>query len=357
MSWSISIGRLLGSELKVHVTFFLLLFWIGAAAYATAGAAAAIDSVLFVVALFACVIAHEYGHALTARRFGISTRDITLLPIGGMARLERMPENPKQEILVALAGPAVNIVIWAVLALVFGARASLQDMAVIGGQDVPFVTRLASVNLFLALFNLLPAFPMDGGRVLRAVIALFTNRVRATQLAAIAGQIMAFLFGFLGLTSGNFLLLLIAFFVFMAAGAESSDVQLRSLARSMLARDAMITSFESLMPGDSLSAADMTLIRTTQHEFPVLNPDGTLAGFLTRSAIFKAHHAEHKPRQVAELMVQAPALPLNAKLSQVLDAMQDGGTPAVAITGPGGQVIGYITRENIGELIVVSNRA
>src|SRR6056297_3471320 len=115
MGWSFSIGRLFGSELRVHVTFFLLLIWIGAVAWSAGGMAAAAENVLFVAALFACVVAHEFGHALTARRYGIRTPDITLLPIGGLARLERMPEKPREEILVALAGPAVNVVIWLVL--------------------------------------------------------------------------------------------------------------------------------------------------------------------------------------------------------------------------------------------------
>ncbi|WP_372603526.1 site-2 protease family protein [Actibacterium sp.] len=357
MTWSFEIGRLFGSTVRVHVTFFLLLFWIGAAAYVENGQAAAIDSLLFILALFACVVAHEYGHALTARRYGIVTRDITLLPIGGMARLERMPEKPGQEILVALAGPAVNIVIWAVLALVFGARASLDDLSVMSPETVSFAARLASVNLFLALFNLLPAFPMDGGRVLRAVVTIFTDRVQATRIAAAAGQVMAFLLGFLGLASGNPLLLLIAFFVYMAAGAESSEVQLRALARNMLARDAMITHFESLAPSDSLHAANMALIHTTQAEFPVLHADGTLAGFLTRNAIFAADKAEHKPLSISEIMQPAGlTLPLTARLTDALDALYAENTAAVGITGPNGAMIGFITRENIGELMVISGR-
>jgi Zn-dependent protease len=181
MSWSFSIGTVLGSELRVHATFLLLLAWIGTAAFASGGPIAAMVNVAFVVALFACVVAHEFGHALMARRFGVRTPDITLLPIGGMARLEKIPEAPAQEIAVALAGPAVNIVIWAGLTLLFGAGDSLSTLGAIDDTGEGFVARLAAINLFLAVFNMIPAFPMDGGRVLRAALATRMDRVLAPQ--------------------------------------------------------------------------------------------------------------------------------------------------------------------------------
>jgi Zn-dependent protease len=188
MSWSFSIGTVLGSELRVHATFLLLLAWIGTAAFASGGPTAALVNIAFVLALFACVVAHEFGHALMARRFGVRTPDITLLPIGGMARLEKIPEAPAQEIAVALAGPAVNIVIWAGLTLLFGANDSLSTLGAIDDTGEGFVARLAAINLFLAIFNMIPAFPMDGGRVLRAALAVGMDRVRATKIAATAGQ-------------------------------------------------------------------------------------------------------------------------------------------------------------------------
>lgn len=224
MSWSFPIGRLFGSELRVHVTFFLLLAWIGGEAYMAAGPMAAAINVGFVLSLFLCVVAHEYGHALMARRYGIPTPDITVLPIGGLARLARMPERPSAEIAVALAGPAVNVAIWAVLTA-FGASADTGMFFGYGGAS--FLGSLSAVNLFLVLFNMIPAFPMDGGRVLRAVLALRFDRLRATKIAAGAGQALAVGFAVWGVTSGNPLLVLIAVFVFMAASAEAKAMEQR----------------------------------------------------------------------------------------------------------------------------------
>ena len=358
MTWSFPIGHLFGSELRVHATFFLLLLWIGVVGWMQAGPVGALMSVLFILALFTCVVAHEFGHALMARRYGIATPDITLLPIGGLARLERMPEKPAQEIAVALAGPAVNVVIWLVLVMVFRAPTDLEQLAEIEDPATGFLGRLAVVNLILVVFNMLPAFPMDGGRVFRALLSTRMSRVQATRIAAQAGQVMAFAFGFLGLVSGNPLLLLIAVFVFIAATSESTDVALREIARNLGTRDAMITSFESLPEDASLDDAARALIRTTQHEFPVLHPDGTLAGFLTRSALYSALAAEERrTAPIGPLLDRdVPTIGVRAPLSAALDAMQRAGAPAIAVTGPGGGVIGYVTPENLGELMVVARQ-
>ncbi|KUJ80881.1 protease [Ruegeria marisrubri] len=356
MTWSFTLGRLFGSELRVHVTFFLLLAWIGFAAYAEGGWPAAVENVIFVVALFACVVAHEFGHALMARRYGIRTPDITLLPIGGLARLERMPEKPTQEVMVALAGPAVNIVIWGVL-VVFGAGVQLDTMAEIDSAQIDLFTRLAYINLFLAVFNMIPAFPMDGGRVFRALLCMRMDRVKATRMAASAGQFVAILFGFLGLSTGNPILVLIAVFVFIAANAESQDVAMRAVARRVLARDAMITSFEALSPTDTLNTAAQAVIHTTQHEFPVLDYNGELLGFVTRGQLFAALAGDHPRSDPATSIMETdiPRVPLTAGLETVLDALHKG-APAIAVCTESGRMVGYITRENIGELMVIRGR-
>ncbi len=358
MSWSFPIGRLFGSELRIHVTFLLLLGWIAYAGWQAGGSTAAIAHTLFAIALFACVIAHEFGHALTARRYGIATPDITLLPIGGVARLERMPEKPGQEIVVALAGPAVNLAIWALLGLLsgaFGTAGGGSNGGALTGQTLASLPAdLARVNLWIALFNLLPAFPMDGGRVLRALLAMRTDRVTATRRAAQAGQALALLMGLAGFATGNLILLLIGFFILMAAGAESSEVAMQSALRGLKARDAMITSYETLTPEDSLDAAAAALIRTTQHEFPVVEaPGGHPVGLLTRTDLFAALSQTPRPREVAAVMQRdLPRAGPEDELEKVLQLLADG-APAVMIPGLQGGLLGYVTRENVGELMVM----
>ncbi len=356
MAWSFSLGRLLGSELRVHVTFFLLLAWVGFAAYSNGGWPAALNNILFVLALFACVVAHEFGHALMARRYGIRTPDITLLPIGGLARLERMPEKPMQEVWVALAGPAVNVVIWAIL-VVLGAGIQLGSLAQIDSAGTSLLSRLAYVNLLLAAFNMIPAFPMDGGRVFRALLCMKMERAKATRIAALGGQIVAVGLGFLGLTSGNPILVLIAVFVFIAANAENQDVALRSVARRVMARDAMITEFKALSPDDTLATAAQAVIHTTQHEFPVIDQNGGLMGFVTRDRLFAALAGDH-PRSdsaVSIMDTNIPQVELTSGLDKVLNGLHKG-APAIAVCTNSGHMVGYITRENIGELMVIQGR-
>jgi len=225
MSWSWRIGRIAGIDVYVHATFLLLLAWEALRHYQAHGdPAEALAGLVFVLVLFGIVVLHELGHALAARSYGIRTRDITLLPIGGVARLERVPREPGQELVVALAGPAVNVVlaagIYLGLALGRGPSPYGESLRVGGG----FLDRLFWVNVSLAVFNLLPAFPMDGGRVLRAVLALRLDYVRATRVAASVGQGLAFLFGILGLIYDPFLIF-IALFVWLGAAEEASKVQ------------------------------------------------------------------------------------------------------------------------------------
>ncbi|WP_171098627.1 site-2 protease family protein [Ruegeria sp. HKCCD7255] len=356
MAWSFSLGRVLGSELRVHVTFFLLLAWVGFAAYSSGGISATINNLIFVLALFACVVAHEFGHALMARRYGIRTPDITLLPIGGLARLERLPEKPVQEVLVALAGPAVNVAIWLVL-IVLGARMQPDTLSQIDQPHVALLNRLAYVNLVLALFNLIPAFPMDGGRVFRALLCLKMDRVKATRIAAFGGQMVAVGLGFLGLTTANPVLVLIAVFVFIAAGSESQDVAMRTIARRVMARDAMISSYHALTPEDTLTTAAQAVIHTTQHEFPVLDHNGDLLGFVTRNRLFAAL-AEESPRSAPATSIMETDIPrvaLTIELDTVLDKLHRGAA-AIAVCTKAGHMVGYITLENIGEFMVIQGR-
>jgi len=357
MQWSFPIGSVRGTEIRVHATFFLLLAWVMAAAWMAQGPAAAIVNVFFILAVFACVVLHELGHVLTARRYGVRTRDITLLPIGGLARLERIPEDPWQETIVALAGPAVNVVIWLVLTVALGASFSLNVVQSLEDPTLGFVERLAVVNLLLVLFNMIPAFPMDGGRVFRAVLSMFMDRVKATQTAARAGQVMAFAFGFLGLTGGSPLLVLIAIFIFFAANAESSDAVMRDRAHGARARDAMITSYEALGPQDTLAMAAQAVLRTEQSEFPVLDQDRRFLGMLTRASILRASEENRQSAQVSTALTTGiPQVRLDAPMDAVLDAISTAPVPAVAVTDRAEHFAGYITRENIGEWVILSRR-
>ncbi|UIJ71975.1 site-2 protease family protein [Aurantimonas sp. HBX-1] len=355
MPWSLTIGRLFGSEIRVHVTFLLLLLWIGVSAYQDGGQAAAIEGVAFILAIFACVVAHEFGHALAARRYGIATPDITLLPIGGVARLERMPERPREEIVVALAGPAVNVVIAAVLFLVLGARFDAASVAALDDPAAGFLARVATVNVFLVLFNLIPAFPMDGGRVLRALLAIRYDRATATRYAARAGQVLAFGFGFWGLTTGNVFLVFIAVFVYLAAAGESYQVGMEDAGRTVSAREAMITRFETLGPQATLANAAEALIRTTQHEFPVVDGAGQLRGILTQKALIQALARTGRDTPVVEVMVRdVPTIRENAALSFAMNRMREQDAPALGVVDRDGRLVAYITPENIAEYMLLA---
>ncbi len=256
MKWSWKIGEYAGIGVYVHATFFLIVGYFALTHWRTGGPGAALSGVLFILALFVCIVLHEFGHALTARKYGIATRDITLLPIGGLARLERMPDDPWQELWVALAGPAVNIVISVTLAawlMMTEGWTTLDQVAFDRLTLGSFLPILMVVNVILAAFNMLPAFPMDGGRVLRALLAMRTDYLRATQVASGLGQAMAFLFGFIGLYVGNPFLLFVALFVWMGAQQEASLVGMKSALGGIPVHHARTSTPVPYRPGWSVS--------------------------------------------------------------------------------------------------------
>lgn len=224
------IGSFRGIGVYIHWSFWMLILFYLVAASSSGGLAAGLTAVAFIFSVFACVVCHEFGHALAAARFGIPTKDITLLPIGGVARLERIPEKPVQELVIALAGPAVNVVIAAILVLPVMAGVLVGGSAPILGEGLDFLTQLLAANIILVVFNMLPAFPMDGGRVLRSLIALRTGHLRATEIAARIGRWMALAFAIYGLVSGAFMLILLAAFIFIAGTAELMGARVRAVA-------------------------------------------------------------------------------------------------------------------------------
>lgn len=355
MSWSFPIGTVKGTVIRIHLTFLLLLLWIGGTAYAAGGARAALASVVFICLLFLCVLLHEFGHVFAARRYGVQTPDITLLPIGGVARLERIPEKPSEELVVAIAGPAVNVVIAAVLFLLLGGVPPLDAMA-FESHGHGILERLAWVNVSLVLFNLIPAFPMDGGRMLRAALAWRMGYVRATQIAAGIGQAVAFALGVLGLFGGNPLLVFIALFVYLGAAGEYQAVQMRDVGRGIPVAEAMVTRFEVLPPSATVEDAVQLLIRTTQREFPVVDGAGVLRGVLTRDAMIRALQELGPEAPVLEVMQRdIPLIGQRQCLSEAMQALHGGGTPvpAVGVVDAAGRLVGLITPENVGEMMLV----
>lgn len=352
MTWAIPIGTVKGTVIRIHFTFLLFLIWIAAAHYAQGGRDAAIQGLIFVILLFLCVLLHEFGHVFAARRYGVQTPDITLLPIGGVARLERIPEEPSQELVVALAGPAVNVVIAAILYIVLGGFVPSESME-LQNPGVSLVGRLAAVNVFLAVFNLIPAFPMDGGRVLRAALAYRLGYSRGTEIAASVGQVVAFGLGLLGLM-GNPLLIFIAIFVYLGAASEAHAVQMRQASRGMLVSDAMITRFASLQPNSLVEDAVQCLIQTTQHEFPVVDGAGMLRGVLTRDDMIRALRDTGPQTPVIDVMrSDIPVIHHRLPLDEAMRLMQSKSLPAIGVMNGESRLVGLITPENIGEMMMV----
>jgi len=350
MKWSWKLTRLAGIDVYVHATFFILIAWIGLSYWQAEGSlAAVISGIGFILALFACVVLHELGHALAARRYGIRTRHITLLPIGGVAALERMPDDPKQEIAVAAVGPAVNLVIalglWLWLT-VSNVLVPVVQLSLTGG---PFLERLMAVNIMLSVFNLLPAFPMDGGRVLRAVLAMRMDRNQATRVAASVGQGLALWLGFMGLFYNPFLIF-IALFVWIGAAAEAGSEQIKSTLSGMAVGRAMLTDFKTLSPDEPLNRAIELTLAGSQKEFPVLVESVTV-GVLTQTDLLKGLQAQGEQARVGDWMQrEVQSAELDEPLEKVLERLQSCQCRLLSVT-EAGRLAGIVNLDNIMELI------
>lgn len=348
MKWSLRIGRFLGIDVFLHFTFLIFL---GVIWFYTQGS---LVTLAFFIAAFTCVVLHEYGHALAARRYGIPTRDITLLPIGGVARLERMPADPKQELVVAIAGPAVNLVIAALLygvCLAFGINPMVEADHFLHGR-ADFVITLMWWNLVMIVFNMLPAFPMDGGRVLRALLAMKLEYARATRVAATVGRGMALLFAYYAIFhSGSPMLIVIAFFVWMGAGEEAAAADQKALLSGVRVRDAMLVDFRRAAPEETAGTMAQLILQGWQTDFPVVFED-RIIGLVTRRDVIAGLNAGHDSTVHSFMRQEVPVCSPQEPLEGVLDRMREADLPLMPVVQDG-RLVGLVTPENTVEFILI----
>lgn len=355
MRWSWKIGRLAGINVYMHATFLLLILFVLFVNFSDGrDLTSSLAGVLFVLIIFACIVLHELGHALTARKYGVRTRDIILLPIGGVARLERMPEKPREELWVAIAGPLVNIVIAAaLLGILFAAGHRLQwsDLRWAGGG---FAEKLMVANLWLVGFNLLPAFPMDGGRVLRALLATKLDYIRATRLAARIGQGMALIFGLAGLLSSDFWLLFIALFVWTGADSEATATLTHSSLGGIPVQQVMQTDFRTLSPDETLQNAVDHVLGGGQQDFPVVFGDHTL-GVLTREDLTRTL-AEHGPGVRVRDAMRRDFLMADSHdmLEHALAMLHECGCHSLPVQHDG-RLVGILNADKVGQYVMIQS--
>ncbi len=350
--WMLRVGRVFGIEVNVHATLLVLLAWVAISRFVAArDVRVALAGLALSSSVFVIVLLHELGHALVARRFGVATRSIVLLPIGGVAMLERMPRRPVEELLVALAGPAVNVALAAGIAVVLVATGASFDPGAVEELRGPILAQLFWVNVSLATFNLVPAFPMDGGRALRALLAMVTTPSRATELAAGIGQVLAMVLGAIGLFA-NPLLILVALFVWSGARQESAHARLTAALRGVHVGEAMVGELAHLAPDDRLARAVAAELAGFQRDFPVVD-DGRLVGVLTHDGLVRGLAASGAEGRVGDAMrAEVSRAERDELLDVVLErSMASQGLPIVVVDGD--RPIGIVTEQNLGELVTL----
>ncbi|MFW6170701.1 MAG: site-2 protease family protein [Planctomycetota bacterium] len=348
-SWKIT--EVAGIGIHVHWSFLILpLLIAGSELSAGSGVAVAVQAVVFVLAIFGCVLLHELGHALTARQFGVATHSITLLPIGGVANLDRIPREPLHELLIALAGPAVNVAIATalfMLLIAFGMLGSLPNVAAISNS---FLLQLLLANVILVLFNLLPAFPMDGGRVLRSLLASFLSYSQATKIAAGIGQVMAGLFALVAIMSQQWLLLIVAMFVFFAGRAESRMAQAQAATEGWSVGDAMRRQFHMVPADMTLEQAAQAVLFAPQDGFPVIE-DGRLAGMLSKQQAMQLLSQGQNSLLVRDVMQEnVPILDLHLPLEESMDRMQTGNYTSMPVASDG-RLVGILSASTLRHIM------
>jgi Zn-dependent protease/predicted transcriptional regulator len=358
MSWSIKLFKVWGIDVRVHLTFILILVWAGFrwSSLTDAGLEGALFGVAATLLLFSAVTLHELSHSYQALKLGVGVRNITLMPMGGLAQMEEIPEKPGHELRIALAGPLVNFLIAGVL---IGVGALLQVRSVISLAELSqslgqvswsgMLAYLTMANIAIGVFNLIPAFPMDGGRVLRAVLAMRLDYTRATAIAVAVGQGLAWLLGLWGFMSGNYILILIAIFVWMGAGQEGRQVEIKSVLKEMRVGQAMTRQPAVLYAGDALDRAVELALSTAQVDFPVFTaPDGRLVGVLTEAGLLKGLRAEGGEGRVSRYL--HPHHPTASPEDGLFDAqrvMAKQRTSVLPVLDQSGQMAGLLTAADI----------
>ena len=352
--WSFTIATIGGTQVRIHFTFLILLAWVALAFGRVGGATAALSGLAFFGALFLCVLLHEFGHVTAARFFGIKTPTITLLPIGGLAMLEKIPKNPRSEIIIALAGPMVNVVIVASLWSVAKVAPNFDPQLPLDPEEsVPMLQRIMWINVILACFNLIPALPMDGGRVFRALLAFKMPWALATRVAAFVGQILAVTGGFVGLLAGNPFLVIIAVFIFLAAGAEANAAEQESLLSGISASEVAISMFESLRPDTTVGEAAKRLMAGSQHDFPVIDEKGVCVGVLTRVHLIHALSDLGERALVSAAMeTDFPTLELETPAIEALRSLTERRLSAAPVVNTGGKLNKWLTVDDIAEVLM-----
>ncbi|NNK19264.1 MAG: site-2 protease family protein [Maribacter sp.] len=360
MKGSLNLGKVSGIKIKVHWTFLFIIIWV---AFIEINQGGNLQSVLFNIALilvvFLCVVLHELGHALTAQHYGVKTKKITLLPIGGIASLEKIPEEPKQELLVALAGPLVNVIIALILYFVVPVQQFLADNVTNIIENLNaltlsnFLFYLFTVNVLLVIFNLIPAFPMDGGRVLRALLAMNLGRVKATQIAASIGQSIAIVFLLLGMLFNPFLIL-IALFVFVGAYGENKMVQQIELLKGHTVEEAMLTNITLLKPEETMARVKDLILSSTEKDF-IVGQNGKPLGILMNADIIKN---SNKPNQLVGNVMKTSfkELGINDKLKNVLSLAELHKGYFFPVLDANKKLVGAIDLTNINEFILFQSK-
>jgi Zn-dependent protease/predicted transcriptional regulator len=353
MRWSLSVGKIFGIKFKIHVTFFFLLVFIFFIGLSQRGLDKAVVAVLFICAIFASGLIHEVGHSLIARRFGKEAKSITLLPIGGVATMEEMPEKPVQEIAMTIVGPFINLAIAGILYLIIGRWSGLNMPNLYPDTAKEFFGGIIGINIILAIFNLVPAFPMDGGRVLRAILALRIDYVRATSIAVFIGQAIAMLFIFYGIFF-NLWLAFIGVFLYMGAGSEKQHVMLSSVLNRVTAGEVMSTDFRSLQPDEPLSKALEHIYHGCQDDFPVMDERGII-GVLTRDQILSTIHEKGNNVPVSEVMDRNfESVDPGTPLDEVYKRFQ-GGNKTATVVMQDGKLEGMLCLNGISRYLMIQS--